>query len=167
MILSDPIPRYYWDACAWLGLINTELDKHRCLEAIWKDAASGKCEIWTSAYVYLEVHKAKAQGGDPFPPEESDKRIDAMLEQPYVIRVQVDSDVARLARQLRRQFPNELKKKADAIHLATAVWWDLDELHTYDGSHLLPLNKKVQRNDGLPLPICVPDPFAGTLFAES
>ena len=94
-------------------------------------------------------------------------RIDQALEQPYVTRINVDSDIARLARKLRRQFPNELKKKGDAIHLATAVWWDADALHTYDGSDLLPLNGKINRTDGQPLPICVPDPFAGTMFDAS
>lgn len=167
MILTDVPPNYYWDACAWLGLINTEADKHRNLKSFWDAAAAGHCKIWTSSYSYLEVLKATAQGGDPYTPEESDRRIDQALEQPYVFRVNLDSEVARLARQLRRQFPNELKKKADAIHLATACWWDLDALHTYDDSHLLPLNGKAVRSDGKPLLICVPDPLADTMFAAS
>jgi predicted nucleic acid-binding protein len=159
-MLTD-LPRFYWDSCAWLGLINTELEKHTDLQSVWDAAAQGQCEIWTSAYVYIEVHKAKQQGGDPYPPAESDRRIDEMLDRPHVKRVHLDSDIAKLARGLRRQFPQELTKKGDAIHLASAVWWNADTLHTYDGSHLLPLNKKVNRRDGKPLVISVPDSLAG------
>ena len=164
-MLSDPLPKFYWDSCAWLGFINKEANKHESLKAIWERAERGECEIWTSDFVYIEVHKAKAQGHDPLRPEESDKRIDAALEQPFVVRIALDSEVGQFARQLRRQFPTELRKKGDAIHLASAVHWNADVLYTYDGSHLLPLNGKISRRDGKPLPITLPpDPMAGTLF---
>jgi predicted nucleic acid-binding protein len=163
-ILSDPIPRYYWDACAWIGLINKEPEKHQNLKVIWENAGRGLIELWTSAYSYVEVLKAQAENGDPLPVEESDKRIDAILGQAYVKRVQLDSEIGRLVRVLRRKVPVELIKRADAIHLASAVWWNLDELHTYDHSHLLALNGKVSRRDGKPLIIRLPDPLADTMF---
>jgi predicted nucleic acid-binding protein len=162
--LADPIPRYYWDSCAWIGLINQEPDKHQNLRTIWENAGRGACELWTSTYTYVEVFKAKSVDGDPLSLEESDKRINALLEQPYVRRAQLDSEVGKLARNLRREFSTELIKRADAIHLATAVWWNLDELHTYDPFHLLALNGKVNRRDGKSLIIRLPNPLAGTLF---
>jgi predicted nucleic acid-binding protein len=162
--LTESIPRYYWDACAWIGLINKEPDRYLNLKAIWECAGKGYCELWTSTFTYLEVFKAKAQDGDPLPLDESDKRIDSLLDQPYVKRVQLDVEIARLARKLRREFPTELTKRADAIHLANAVWWNVDELHTYDPSHLLALNGKVERRDGKTLIIILPSPLAGTIF---
>lgn len=160
--MSDLPKRVYWDACAWLGYINREAERHANLKTIWDLAERGEFEIWTSAYIHLEVHKAKSQGGDPYPPEESDQIIDALLEQPHVMRVQIDVEIAKLARDLRRSHGSELKQKADAIHLATAVYHNVEELHTYDKSDLLSLNGKVQKQDGTYLHICIPDPLAGT-----
>lgn len=48
------------------------------------------------------------------------------------------------------------KKPSDAVHLATALLMDVDEMHTYDGSDLLGLDGKVARQDGEMLSICRP-----------
>lgn len=48
------------------------------------------------------------------------------------------------------------KKPSDAVHLATAILLNVDEMHTYDGSDLLDLNEKVARQDGEMLKICHP-----------
>ena len=159
------VRRVYWDACAWLGLINAELKKHRELRLVWDAAVRGDYEIWTSAFCYAEVFKAKCEDGDTKLKEESDALIDSMFEQPHVKRVQVDVVIGRSARKLLREFPG-LKKPQDAIHLATALYYNLDSLHTYDGSNLLGLNGKVRRRDGELLQICIPDAETnGPLFA--
>ena len=68
-------------------------------------------------------------------------------------------------------YPVELKQKADAIHLATAAYTNVDALHTYDGSgksersKLLSLDNKVPKRDGKLLRISMPDQDAdGPLF---
>lgn len=157
--------RVYWDACAWLGLINKESKKHRELQLVWTGAARGDYEIWTSAFSYAEVFKTRCEDGDAILQAESDAIIDQMFEQAHVKRVQVDVVIGRLARKLLRDYP-ELKKAQDAIHLATAIHHNLDALHTYDGSNLIALNGKVKRRDGRALPICMPDADTdGPLFA--
>jgi predicted nucleic acid-binding protein len=165
--LADPPLKVYWDSCAWIGLVNAEADKLHPLRAIWEDAQKGKYEIWTSAYVHLEVFKAKNEKGDPLSPHESDERIEAMLTQPFVKRVQLDIQIAKCARDLRRSLDSlGLKSRPDAIHLATAVYWNLDELHTWDKKHLLDLNGHVDRRDGKPILIRIPGPeVMGPLFA--
>ena len=81
-----------------------------------------------------------------------------MFGQPHVQMVQVDQIVAKLARDLRRLHGDDgLKGRPDAIHLATAVHYNLDEFHTWDGQHLLPLNGKILRRVGKLLPIIIPD----------
>lgn len=157
--------RYYWDACAWLGLLNTEYAKHRELEIIWKSAERGECEILTSALSQVEVFKKKCEGQDPKPlSDDNDAAIAGMFQQPHVVLVQLDSIVAENARKLLRQHP-ELKKAPDAIHLATALYWSCDALHTYDSDNLIGLSGSVICRDGSPLKIHTPDETVdGPLF---
>ena len=124
---------------------------------IWADAKAQKCEIWTSAFNYLEVIKAKNDDGDPIPVDQSDAQVDAMFGQPHVQMVQLDQIVAKLARDLRRIHGANGMGRPDAIHLATAMHYNLDEFHTWDGQHLLPSDGQIFRRDGKPLPILIPD----------
>lgn len=164
--MADPPPRYYWDSCAWIGFINEEADKLTPLRQIWKNAQRAQCEIWTSTFTYIEVMRGQPGYGQAYPPEEEDARVFAMIEQPFVHRVQVDTEVAKMARSFKRAHHPTLSKRADAIHLATAAYANADELHTWDKSDLLPFDGKITRRDGRPLKICVPQAIPeGPLFA--
>ncbi|GGE32128.1 hypothetical protein GCM10011367_03250 [Marinicauda pacifica] len=143
--------RVYWDACAWLGLINGEPDKAADLKVVWHKAERGQLEVWTSAFCLAEVYKVKCEGGKTGLAAEEDNQIDNLFEQDFVHVVQVDIEIAERARSLLRSH-EKLKKPSDAIHLATAVVWNLDQLHTYDMSDLIGLS--VIRADGKPLEIC-------------
>ena len=71
--------------------------------------------------------------------------------------MQLDIPIARRVRHLRRSLGEHgLKSRPDAIHVATAAFWNLDELHTWDREHLLDLNGLVARRDGRPLTIRIP-----------
>jgi predicted nucleic acid-binding protein len=148
MAPKSPI-KVYWDACAWIGLINGEAKKIHPLRSIWEDAQKGKYEIWTSVYSYLEVIKGALEHGTTHHLEESDRTFDNMLDQPYVKKVQLDSEIAKLARHLRRKLQHiGIVPRPDAIHLATASFYSCDELHTSDNCHLLQFDGKVSRMDG-------------------
>lgn len=148
--------KIYWDACAWLGLINGEAAKAKSLEIVWKQAKRGEVVIWTSALSIAEVYRAKCEKEWHALDVSNDALIDNMFDQPFVEKVQLDTEIARMAKALLRTH-QKLKKPTDAIHLASAIKHNLDELHTYDGSDLLPLNGSVQRLDGEVLKICMPD----------
>jgi len=148
--------RYYWDTCAWLGMINEEPGKLSVLKHLWGQAQKGQCEIWTSTYTYLELIYGKPSHGQPYNPAADDPLIFAFLEQPFVKRVQLDVDVAKLARRLRRDHKDVLKKRPDAIHLASALHHNSHQLHTWDDSHLLPLHNKLACRNGVLLPIRKP-----------
>ncbi len=165
--MADPPKRVCWDACAWIGFVSQEPDKIQPLRMIWDAAQRGGYEIWTSTYAYLEVLKAKDENGDPIPVEESNRIIDEMFQQPHVRRVQLDVEVARMARDLKNRYHVEgLRKRSDAIYLATALYYNLDELHTWDRRDLLPFDQKIKRRDGKPLRIIIPgSEVAGPLFA--
>jgi predicted nucleic acid-binding protein len=162
--VAEKTRRYYWDSCAWLGLINTETAKHAELTHIWSAAQNGDFEIVTSTMSQVEVFKKKCEDGTKPLPEESDAQIANMFAQPFVFRAALDPIVAEQARALLRRYP-ELKKAPDAIHLATALFWNCDAMHTYDSENLLGLNERVDRRDGEKLKICYPDETAyGPLF---
>lgn len=150
--------RVYWDACAWLGLLNGETEKSQALEYVWRKAEKGEIEIWTSAFSYAEVYRVKCEGQWSSLVQENDDKINNLFDQDFVKIVQVDTEIGKLAKKLLRTH-EKLKKPSDAIHLATAVYWDLAQLHTYDGCDLIGLN--VQTSSGESLLICKPDMVDG------
>lgn len=152
--------RVYWDACAWLGLLNEEEGKHADLQDVWAKAEHGQVEIWTSAFCIAEVHKVKCEGDWSAISEENDDRINNLFDQDWVQIVFLDSEIAKIAKRLLRTH-EKLRKPSDAVHLATAVYWDLDQLHTYDASDLLHLDGKVQTLAGENLKICKPGMMEG------
>lgn len=145
--------RVYWDACAFLGLLNKEADKHPACLSVWKEAKAGNTVIYTSFFTWAEVFKAKCEGKAKPLAEAADKDIEAILSQPFIEAVLVDEGIGLSARRLMRAH-EACKKPTDAVHLASALRLSVDELHTYDGSDLLSLNGKVLCADGRPLVIC-------------
>jgi len=160
--------KVYWDSCAWLGLINGEQDRKRELQAVYDQARQGVVELWTSTLSIVEANRLVAEMQQPKPiPPDSIQALDEMLFQRFVKLVPVDTDIARRARGLLRETP-KLGKKPDAIHLASAMRWNVAILHTYDGNDLVHLDGKFHCDDGTPLTICEPsDPTAGGLFAKA
>lgn len=160
-------PKYYWDACCWIGLIRQEPDKVDSLRHVIEMAQRGDVEIWTSTFTLAEVFKRRRSDAASELPAENDTAFEDYLEQDFVQRVQVDVDVGTAARRLLRRFP-AIKKPQDAIHAATAALSSVDELHTFDGHDLLPLDGQIPMPDGRRLKMCKPplppDPLAGTLF---
>lgn len=94
------------------------------------------------------------QPGKPLQKDGEDLIASFFSSEKIIPRV-LDRQIAESARQLMRRHP-ECKKPADAVHLATALRMNVDELHTYDGSDLLLLDKLVARSDGEMLRICRP-----------
>ena len=160
-------PKYYWDACVWIGLINQEPDKINLLRFVIEQAQKGEVEIWTSAFTLAEVFKKKCSGVQAGLESDGDEAFEDYLAQDFIQRVQVDSDVGTVARRLLRRFP-AIKKPQDAIHVATAAMNNVDQLHTFDGNDLLRLDCQIPMANGQMLKICKPsgppDPHKGTLF---
>lgn len=150
------VPKYYWDACAWIDLITqTDSDRFDSCLYVTEEAEAKRVEIWTSAFTLAEVYKKKCSGEASGIPRDKDKDFENYIEQEFVTKVQVDVDVGLLARRLLRQYPT-IKKPQDAIHVATCLLNNLDELHTFDGNDLLALDGKIPREDHQFLRICTP-----------
>lgn len=111
--------------------------------------------MFTSFFTQAEVFKAKCEGAAKPLDENEEDKIAVFFESDQIIGVPVDRRTAVLARKLMRRHP-ECKKPTDAVHLATAILTNVDEMHTYDASDLLGLSGKVARQDGEMLIICTP-----------
>lgn len=157
--------KIYWDSCAWLGLLNGEADKKRELEIVYGHAKTGKYELWTSTLAFVEVSRLRDERDllKPLAPEK-DAVIAALFQQTFVKPIPVDVEIANWARHLFRDTPN-LSKKNDAIHLASALKWNLGVMHTYDREDLLHLDGKLACKNSKLLTICYPDETTdGPLF---
>ncbi len=115
----------------------------------------------------VEVSRLDAEMGMPKPiSRASISKIDAMLFQSFVKLIPLDILVAKEARLLIRETPR-LKKKPDAVHLASAMRWNIPVMHTYDNDDLTHLSNKLKCRNGALLEICYPKTDdAGELFVE-
>jgi predicted nucleic acid-binding protein len=160
--------KLYWDSCAWLGLLNGEADKKRELEIVYSHAKKGHYEIWTSTISMTEVRHLKDEKSDPKPLSQENLRIISnIFRQPFVKPIPVAVDIAEHARELIRTTPG-LGKWQDAIHLASALRWNIPMLHTYDSEDLIHLSARFQCRNGERLLISYPDETTdGPLFAKT
>lgn len=147
--------RYYWDACAWISLIQQDANRFDSLSYVVEEARNGKVEIWTSNFTLAEVYKRPCDGNTVGLTVAEDVPFEDFILQDFVTRVQVDFDVGTLARRLLRQHPGIVKPQ-DGVHLATALLNNCDELHTYDRENLIGLSGLLDRPDGTKLKIGPP-----------
>lgn len=151
----------------WIALIKREVGRFEACKFIIEKAQRREVEIWTSTFTLAEVWKRKCSGEDVGLSQPDDEAFEDYIEQDFVFRVAVDSDVGIAARRLLRKHPT-IGKPQDAVHVVTALIENVDELHTFDRQDLLSLDGILVRQDGSRLRICTPlnppDPNAGTLF---
>jgi len=155
MNLADA-PKYYWDACIWIELITqADADRvERCRHVI-DLAEHRKAELWTSAFTLAEVWKTKCDGATAGIQEDQDGAFEDFIESEFIKKISVDVDIGNLARRLLRRNVG-LGKPQDAIHVASCLLANLDELHTFDGSDLLKFDRLFPRRDRVKLKICAP-----------
>ena len=161
-------PRIYWDTCAWLGFLNGEPDKKRELEIVYEKARKTKYELWTSALSVVETRRLKSEEQLPKPLDKATGEIIRdLFRQRFVFVVPLTLVISEELRDIFRATP-KLGKWQDSVHLATALAWDADVLHTYDHDDLLHLSMKLTCKNGELLPICYPDETTdGPLFAHA
>lgn len=158
-------PRYYWDACAWIALIQQEVGRFDALSYVIDEARKGNVEICTSLFTLAEVYKRPCDGDQKGLPPTVDQPFEDYITQDFVVRIQVDSDVGTLARRLLRKYPT-IGKPQDAIHLATALLNNAAELHTFDRDNLLGLSGQIACKDQRKLLICHPPTRPASARAE-
>jgi predicted nucleic acid-binding protein len=149
-------PLYYWDAClflTWLKDKERNLGEMDGVRELIARCRRGEVKIMTSVLTSVEVLAARIPVG-------MDTHFAGLMKR--ISRANVDTKVASLAHDLRNHYARKGGKNLsapDAIHLATAVHYRADQLHTFDevGSRrslgLIPLSGDV---GGHKLRICKP-----------
>lgn len=162
------VDRYYWDTCAFIGLINGEHDKVRELSIIYERARKGQVQICTSALSSVECRRlAREQQASKPLCNENEKIISDLFRQPFVIVMPLSLEVSEKARALWRTTQG-LEKWQDAVHLASALRHNVETMHTYDRADLLHLDEQFECRNGNRLRIIFPDETTdGSLFART
>lgn len=147
----------YWDACAWIAYIQKEMPgpetgfrehRYEMCRTILKRAEAGQLEVATSAYTLAEVCKAPLDATSPA------RNLAAFFDQRYIILVNIDKQIGLRAQNLQLAGVAGLKPP-DAVHIASALVWNIPMFHTFDGP-LLALDKALTTDDGNQLRIIRP-----------
>lgn len=132
--------RIYWDSSVFLAYFNNEAERKPVLDALLEEVekSNGQKKIYSSMLAKVEVafvtYEKRHGNLDPAIAEQ----IDAFWEDDSVIQlVEFHDEIASSARNLIREgLPKGWGlKPIDSVHLATASWLGVDELHTYDLDH--------------------------------
>lgn len=128
------VSRRLWDSCIVLGYLSGQQDIKTDCDQIIEQAERGELEIVVSIIASVEVAYLPGLSSS-----DSELKIQQFFSREYVIPVAVDISVAKTARRLIRDY-YELKP-SDAIHVATALQWQIPIIETTDPD-LLELNGK-------------------------
>jgi predicted nucleic acid-binding protein len=142
-------PLYYWDSClfiAWLKDEERPIGDMDGVREVVELVKARDARIITSLLTSVEVLSAKMPVG-----------IDSLFGQflKRINRVGMEVKIADLAHNLRNYYAisgGKIMKTPDAIHLATAILYRVDEFHTFD-DELISLSGNVAGHN---LKICKP-----------
>lgn len=139
--MPPKLDRRYWDSNAFLGYLNGEPDKADSCEAVLAAAEDGHVVIVTSALTLAEVLFVK---GHVSLGQEMRSKVSQVFRQPYISVQNVTRKIAELGREL--YWDKNIRPK-DAIHVATALVFNIPVLNTFD-EHLLKRDGRIG-NPGL------------------
>jgi predicted nucleic acid-binding protein len=134
---------------AWIKNENRKNNEMDGVEFCFDRIINGNIKVVTSALTIPEILAGK------FPAGKVDDFERTILKRRNFETISVDIKIARLAQQIRDYYSQRNKniKTADATHLATAIYYEVNALYTFDGDDLLPLSGNVA---GYNLLICKP-----------
>ena len=141
--------KVYWDTCIFLAWMSNEKRDAGDMEGLAKIASlveRAEVTLITSTLTRAEILASKT-------PSEAMKRYDLLLRRSNVVPQNVDLSIAKLTSEIMDFYLNtdfELLTP-DAIHLATAIHYNADEFHTFDGvnPNQKPRNKDRYKRTGL------------------
>jgi len=116
----------YWDSDAFIGLINKEIGKVEACEDVWAVAQKGQLVIVTSTLTSAEVIYSK---GVPKMDIAKRPRIRNFFRDSFIVQKPLTRKIAELATDV--VWDCSIKAK-DAIHVATAAYYGIAVIHTYD-----------------------------------
>ncbi len=131
-------PKYYWDSSCFIALLlgaadtrtNAELAGLREVAAL---ADAGEAYIITSGLTTAEVLNRQDD-------QTIRDRFRLIFERKHYRQIESNQTIYEKAADLRTQYKANKLKAPDATHLATAVLYHVDEMHTFDEDHLIALS---------------------------
>lgn len=127
----------YWDSCVFLSYIDAEVDRVDVIETLFAEVqkSKGAKKIVTSTVSIAEVAYGAQEKKRAALDHSIRERIDALWNDKSVLTfIEFHDGIARIARELMREAISKghALKPLDAIHLASAQWLQVQEVHTYD-----------------------------------
>jgi len=116
----------YWDSMLFIHRIQRTPEHLVVLDQLAEDAQNGKLNIVVSTFTLAEV--IKDPDGQQLS-ETEDQKIIEFFENPYIIIRPLTYPISLLARKISREFGTKPK---DAVHLATAVYWNIPQFFTFE-----------------------------------
>ncbi len=135
--MPEPFSRPYLDSSVYIAAIKGEEGRADIAKRILNDARSGALQIVGSTFVIAEVIRGRAESAPLTPAQE--RVIDEYVFHDYITWVEIDVSLALDARRLARQHG---LKPPDAIHLASALRGDADQLLRWDDKFRLAENER-------------------------
>lgn len=117
----------YWDSVCFLGWLQDEIDKVDQCREVLDECEAGRMIIVTSALTVAEVI---AMRGKPRVPTTDLEKVEAFFKRSYI---DIHSVTRRTAEDARKLVWQGRVAPKDAVHMATALQLNLEELHTFDG----------------------------------
>ena len=128
--MRKPERTFYWDTCIFLAILKGEKRAPGEMEgarAVITSVERGDAALLTSVITRAEILEGKI-------PASAIGMLDDWFKKPNVQRSDVTQSISDMAHDLRNKLDLEDRKLKvpDAIHLATALIYRADELHTFD-----------------------------------
>ncbi|MEE8303852.1 MAG: type II toxin-antitoxin system VapC family toxin [Candidatus Tectomicrobia bacterium] len=128
---------FYWDTSVFLSYFNQNPDRHASIDAVlsYIRSTNGDRLIVTSTFTKVEVSYYQDELGGQLSPD-TEEIFDLFWNDRAIMRfVDLTSEIARRARHLKRVVRSSGHKleTPDAIHLASAAFGGVAEMHSYDG----------------------------------
>ena len=138
--MADENKRIYWDADVFVAYINEETERLPTIESLLQQVIEDpKIMIVTSVLTKVEVSWTGIEKEDRLLLPEELKRVDSLLDNYNIIElIEFDDFIASKARELMRFGMESGGKKLrsnDAIHLASAIRVNANEVNTYNIAH--------------------------------
>lgn len=130
--MADQFLRPYLDANVYISAIKGPAaeppGRAEVSAEVLQLAENGSYQIFASTFIHAEV--IRAEGVGPLASDEAAK-IDAYLDNDFIVWVELDIPLAKAARDLARTHG---LKPGDAVHAATAIRAGCDQLLTWDAN---------------------------------
>ena len=155
--------RRLWDTSVIVDFLEGTQRSQPHVPLIVEEATRGDTQIMVSAFAEVEVVKINGVFTG-----EQEEMIKEFFSRPYVLRAQVDARVAAIARQITRatSLASDMQtvKPKDAVHVATAIRWEVPVVECYDG----PLTRTLTAHPSLAPGLIVREPlYEGQTRAEA